>query len=208
MQLSEKYRPSAWSDFIGQDKAIARLRATLGLPTFDRGAFLLIGPSASGKTSAAHVIASTLGCTDVMNTVEIKGQDCTVDELRRLSQWFQYYPPTGRYKVAIVNECHAMTSAAATYALELMERPPANRVIVLTTTEPDWCAETLWSRFYAIRFAKPHSKAIVEHLRTICEREGFTEPDNVQRFVAERHNNIRRCLNDLEIEAAVAALAA
>ncbi len=79
----------------------------------------------------------------------------------------------------------------------------------MTTTEPDWCDETLFSRFYTIRMVKPHSDAIVRHLETIADREGFSiDGLNLKRFVQERHNNIRRCLMDLEIEAAVTAAAA
>ena len=50
MQLTERHRPKAFDEFIGQDKAVVRVKAILGLPSFDRGAFLLTGPSGSGKT--------------------------------------------------------------------------------------------------------------------------------------------------------------
>ena len=204
MQLSERYRPATFDALIGQDKALARVRAVLGLSSFDRGAFALVGPSGSGKTSLGMIVADHLGCRDMFDRVEIKGQDCTVDELRRISDWFRFIPPSGEYKTVIINECHLMSSAARSYALELMEAPPAKRVILLTTTEPDWCDETLFSRFYTIRLVKPHSDAITAHLRAVCEREGMEINGlNLKRFVQERHNNIRLCLNDLEIETAV-----
>lgn len=208
MQLSETYRPTQFADFIGQDKAIARVKAMLGLPSFDRGAFLLTGPSGSGKSSLGYVMADTLGCTDIMTRTEIKGQDCSVAELRALSEWFRYCAPGGGYKVAIVNECHLMSTAAKDYALELMECPPARRVIVLTTTHPEWCDETLFSRFYRIALVKPQADRIVAHLERIAERERFDVSGiNLKRFVQDRHNNIRLCLNDLEIEAAVSMVA-
>ena len=207
MQLSEKYRPQTFTEFVGQDKSVARIRAILSLSHFDRGAFLFTGPSGSGKTSMAHVVAQHLGCDPIMATMEIKGQDCTVDELRRVSDWFRYAAPDGGYKVVIVNECHLMTPAARSYSLELMEAPPAKRVIVLTTTEADWADETLFSRFYTIRFAKPNADEVAAHLERVSQREGMPAMPNMKRFVQERHNNIRLCLNDLEIEAAVAAAA-
>ncbi len=208
MQLHERYRPVAFDEFIGQGKAVARVKAILGLSSFDRGAFLFTGPSGGGKTSLACVVASHLRATDMMTMIEIKGQDCTVDELRRLSEWFTYCAPSGGFKVAIVNECHLMSPAGRSYALELMECPPAKRVIVMTTTESDWCDETLFSRFYTIRLVKPHSDAIVRHLECIAEREGLNIAGiNLKRFVQERHNNIRLCLMDLEIEAALAEAA-
>ena len=107
--LSERYRPTDWTDFIGQDKAVTRVKAILGLPSFDRGAFLLTGASGSGKTSMARVVARHLGC-DNWATHEIKGQDCSVDSLRKLATDFTYMPLTGTWKVAIVNECHSMSA--------------------------------------------------------------------------------------------------
>jgi len=207
MQLSERYRPHSFDEFVSQDKAVARVRAILNLPSFDRGAFLLTGPSGSGKTSMANVIGRTLGC-DTWSTLEIKGQDCTVERLRDLSDWFMYAAPSGGFKIAIVNECHLMSTAARSYALELMESPPAKRVVALTTTESEWADETLFSRFYRIAFAKPNADAIVAHVERIAVREGYDVAGlGLKRFVQERHNNIRLCLLDLEIEAAVAAAA-
>ncbi len=206
MQLSERYRPEALTDFISQDKAIRRVRAILKLPSFDRGAFLFTGPSGSGKTSLARVVASELGCSSCMNYTEIKGQDCGVQELRELAEWFRYGAPDGGFKTVIINECHLMSPAARNYSLELMENPPAKRVIILTTTEADWCEETLYSRFYGVALQKPRADAIVKHLEHIASREGFDLSGwNVKRFVQDRHNNIRLCLMDLEVEVAVAA---
>jgi DNA polymerase-3 subunit gamma/tau len=202
--LSERYRPKTWADFVSQDKAVRTLRAILGLSTFDRGAFLLTGPSGSGKTSLAKVIASELGC-DEWSTIEIKGQDCSVESLRNLAESMAYRPLTGTWRVCIINECHAMSASARTYALELMEAPPKHNVIVLTTTESEWADETLWSRFYAIRLEKPKADAIVAHLERVAELEGFSLNGlNLKRFVQDRHNNIRKCLMDLELEGALA----
>ena len=103
---------------------------------------------------------------------------------------------------------HSMSAAAREYALDFMEAPPKNRAVILTTTETEWCEERLFSRFYTIRFAKPNADMVAAHLKRIAEREGFDVGGlNLKRFVQDRHNNIRLCLMDLEIEAAVALAA-
>ena len=79
MQLTETYRPKNFGAFVGQGKAVARIRAILGLSHFDRGTFLFVGPSGSGKTSMAHVVASHLECDPIMATMVIKGADCNID---------------------------------------------------------------------------------------------------------------------------------
>ncbi len=207
--LHEKYRPTEFDQFIGQIKAVTRVKAILGLPSFTGGAFLLHGPSGCGKTSLARTIATHVGCLDCMSLTEIKGQDCSVDSLRELSGWFTYCSPApSGFKVAIINECHLMSTAARSYALELMENPGNRRIIVLTTTESNWSDETLWSRFYTTKLVKPDSRAIEAHIQDGAEREGIDVSGlNLRRFIQERHNNIRLILNDLEIEAAILAAA-
>ena len=83
------------------------------------------------------------------------------------------------------------------------------RLIVLTTTETACFEESLFSRFFVVTFAKPHADRVTEHVRRIGESLGF-DPDgfNWKRFVQDRHNNVRRCLSDLEIEIATATLEA
>ncbi len=55
-QLHEQYRPSAWSDVIGQDKALARIE-TLRKRGLGGRSYWLSGASGTGKTSIAKLLA-------------------------------------------------------------------------------------------------------------------------------------------------------
>ncbi|MHC4065946.1 MAG: hypothetical protein ACYSUI_15805, partial [Planctomycetota bacterium] len=66
--LSERYRPTSWSDFVGQP-AIDEIRDACGDSwLFDgcgeRWLFESDGYAGCGKTSAAYVAARALGCAD------------------------------------------------------------------------------------------------------------------------------------------------
>jgi len=206
MQLFEQHRPKAWSEFVGQDKAITRIRATVSRSGFDRGAFLFQGPSGSGKTSAALVVASECGAAD-FHIEFVRSQECNVETVRNLAENMLYGACDGGWKAYIIDECHLMSKAARDALLSLAENLPAKRLLVLTTTEIGCFDETLFSRMYVVDFAKPHADKVTEHVQGIAEALGFC-PDgfNWKRFVQDRHNNIRRCLSDLEIEIATARL--
>ena len=208
MQLFEQYRPKTWTDFVGQDKAIMRIRAIASRPGFDRGAFLFQGPSGSGKTSAALVLAAEFGTLDV-HIEFVPSQECSIGMIRELAVDMQYGAMDGGWKAWIIDEAHLMSKAARDALLSLAENLPAKRLIVLTTTETDVFEETLFSRFYVIPFVKPHAAAVTTHVQRIGASMGFA-PDgfNWKRFVQDRHNNIRRCLTDLEIEIATASMEA
>ena len=209
--LVDTYRPKTWTDFIGQPKAIIRLRAISEEPGFDRGAFLLTGPSGSGKTSAAFVLASALGVIDFHMTT-IHARKCTLDSLKDVEREMWYAPFKGWGKLYLIDECDTMSSASRDYLLGLFERLPPARVIVCTSNKPDGgFSETLFSRVFSVFFVKPHSMHVEAHLRSVAAAIGF-EPGsngfNWRRFVSDRHNNIRKCLADLQTEAAVSRMEA
>jgi DNA polymerase-3 subunit gamma/tau len=206
MQLFEQHRPKAWGEFVGQDKAITKIRAVISRPGFDRGALLFQGPSGSGKTSAALVVARECGAAD-FHTEFVRSQECSIETVRKLAENMQYGACDGGWKAYIIDEAHLMSTAAHNALLSLAENLPAKRLIVLTTTETSCFEETLFSRLYVVDFAKPHSDKVTAHIQGIAESLGFNPNGfNWKRFVQDRHNNIRRCLSDLEIEIATVAL--
>lgn len=208
--LSEKYRPREWSEFVGQAKAIKRIQAVLGLPGFDRGAFVLTGPSGSGKTSAARVIAESLGCSE-LDILTVESRECNLSAMRDAERFLGLCAWSGNgYRCVIIDEAHQADQRSRDYMLGLLERLPRGACVVATSTDPECFDRTLFSRWYAIEFAKPNAAEVEAHMRTIAVREGLDLsgiPD-LKRFVHERHGNIRACLMDLEVEAAVMAAAA
>ena len=137
----------------------------------------------------------------------VASQECSVDTIRDIAELARYGAFDGGWKVWIIDEAHLMSKAARDALLSLTENLPAKRLIVMTTTETDVFDETLFSRFYVVNFAKPNADKVAAHIARIASENGL-ELGNVKRFVQDRHNNIRRCLSDLEIEIATAALEA
>ena len=140
MQLCEKYRPRAFGDFIGQERLIRRVRAVMGREDFGVGggdAFFVSGPTGTGKTSFAQIIARELGADD-WAIEEIDGEACSVDRVRKLADTIglgAWGEASAGWRVWIVNEAHSMTAKAVQAWLTLLERLPMKRLIVFTTTE-------------------------------------------------------------------------
>ena len=133
MQLYEKYRPKTHDDFIGQGKVKRQLQAIMKRPGFDRDAFWIQGVSGTGKTSLAWIIARQLA--DDFEIQEIDGDDCNVQKVRMIAQNINMFPMIGTWRVWIINEAHAITGRAIQGWLTLLERLPANRLVIFTTTE-------------------------------------------------------------------------
>ncbi len=132
MQLYEKYRPNNVNDFIGQNKVKKQLEIITGRDGWDRDAIWLQGPSGTGKTSLAWIMARQVA-TDLF-IQELDGDKCNVESVRDLEYSLQLSAPES-WRVVIVNEAHAMTSRAVQAWLTLLERLPLHSLVIFTTTE-------------------------------------------------------------------------
>ncbi len=81
MMLYEKYRPTTWANLVGQDRTIKRVRRIIDRPNFNGDCFWIAGPSGTGKTSLAWIIARQFA-SDI-NIIELDGEACTVDAVRK-----------------------------------------------------------------------------------------------------------------------------
>lgn len=75
------------------------------------------------------------------------GDKCSVQAVREIERNIGLCPMFGGWKAYIINEAHAMSRQAVQAWLTLLERLPAKRLIVFTTTEP--LQEDLFGQFSA-----------------------------------------------------------
>lgn len=132
--ITEKYRPSTFADVIGQSEAIAKIQHLLARPDFQRGAIWLGGPSGTGKTTLAWLIAHAK-CDDFDVTL-MPGVRCNAEAVRKLETDFQLssWSESG-WKAVIVDEAHGMTAVAVQEWLCFLENLPSKRLVIFTSTE-------------------------------------------------------------------------
>ena len=133
MQLYEKYRPNTLADFVGQPKVIKSLQTITQRHGWDRDAIWIQGPSGTGKTSLAWIIANQVAHD--FDITELDGDKCSVQAVRDIEQNIGIRSMFNSWRVWIVNEAHAMSARAVQAWLTLLERLPAQRLIIFTTTE-------------------------------------------------------------------------
>ena len=206
MQLYEKYRPKALDDFIGQEKVIKQVKALTNRKEWDRDALFIQGPSGTGKTSLAWIIARQLA--DDFEIQEIDGDDCNVQKVRQIEQNINMCPMIGTWRVWIVNEAHAITGRAIQGRLTLLERLPANRLIIFTTTESLQSADLFgnFSHPFARRCKvftftnQGLAQDMAKRAKEIAKTEGLDgKPDHAYlRLVQECKNNLGMVLQRIE----------
>lgn len=103
-ELHLKYRPKKFDEVFGQDVVVASVKKALD--TKSAHAFLLTGPSGTGKTTIARIIADYLNCPP-QNVLEIDAATYTgIDAMRQVVEGLQYRPfGANQNRIVITDEC-------------------------------------------------------------------------------------------------------
>lgn len=171
MNLALKYRPKTWEDVVEQDITVSMLKAMCELDELPNRNFLLIGAHGCGKTTLGRVIASTLN-EGQGEPIEIDAASHSgVDSMREIVQQAQLYPIGCKYKVFILDEVHAFSSAAWQSALKCLEESPAKSVFCLCTTNPEKIPATILSRVQTFQISKISLAGISNRVKYILDSE-------------------------------------
>ncbi|HKC25227.1 MAG TPA: DNA polymerase III subunit gamma/tau, partial [Thermoanaerobaculia bacterium] len=209
--LARKWRPKTFADVVGQEEIV---RALTNAVSQDRlaHAYLFSGQRGVGKTTTARLLASAINCQSFdrptatpcgtcASCVEIhEGRSIDaheidgathgkVDQARDLIEVVAYAPVRDRRKVFIIDEVHAISSAAFQALLKTLEEPPPHVVFILATTERQKIPATILSRCQRFEFRRLTDEEVAERLAEIAKREGFAvdgEPGGPSRLAVER----------------------
>ncbi|KAL6641735.1 hypothetical protein ACP70R_019916 [Stipagrostis hirtigluma subsp. patula] len=190
--LSQKYRPKAFSEIVGQNivaqslsNAITRQRIA--------PAYLFQGPRGTGKTSTARIFSAALSClasgdnkpcgvckecTDLFsgkgtNLIEVDASNRM--SISRIKHLLEDAPPSTlfRYKVFVIDECHMVSSKMWSAFMKLLDEPLLRVVFIFITIDPDNLPRSVISRCQKYVFSKIKDVDIVCRLRRICVKENL-----------------------------------
>ncbi len=210
--LSERYRPTTWSEFVGQP-IIAEIEQACSDPwLFDgcgeRWLFESDGIAGCGKTSAAYVAAKALGCCDFA-IERIDSRACTVADFRELSTSMHVYGCGGNgRKCYVIDEIQHLNRDCLRMLLGLLENLPSHVIVIGTTTSTAWADDVdgLYSRWRRFRFRKPNAPEIAGYLERIATETGLPVPPGFRfiSYVQGKYgdgrsvaNNVRDCIDQL-----------
>ena len=194
--LSLKWRPSNFSEVVGQDHISNALSNAIKLDRIAH-AFTFSGPRGVGKTSTARILAKELNKVDNVNeSIDIIEMDAAsnrgIDEIRNLRESVNYAPANGKYKIYIIDEAHMLTKEAFNALLKTLEEPPSHVIFIFATTELYKMPETILSRTQRYDFNRLSLSCIKDHLRFVLKSEKIKFDDESIAKISEKSDGSMR----------------
>lgn len=172
MSLYNKHRPLSFSDVVGNEQMIASLQPMIEDPSKSPHSFLLSGPTGTGKTTIARIVANELGA-DTSQIIEIdSAQFRGIDTVRDIRKQSQYAPLYGGIRVWIIDEVHQLSKDAQNGMLKILEDTPKHIYFILCTTEPQKLLPTIVGRCSHHTTKVLTDKEMFELLRSVVKAEG------------------------------------
>ena len=217
--LARRYRPSQFSQVIGQDAVTRTLQNAISADRVHH-AYLFTGSRGVGKTTVARIMAKALNCdagtsadpcdtcdscVDIregrsVDVYEIDGASHTgVDDVRELRESVRYMPARSRYKIFIIDEVHMLSTSAFNALLKTLEEPPPHVVFIFATTEPHKIPATILSRCQRFGFKRVPAAKLVAHMADLSEREKQkVEPEGLALLARASEGSVRDSLSLLD----------
>ncbi|MBZ9865875.1 DNA polymerase III subunit gamma/tau [Mesorhizobium sp. CA15] len=206
--LARKYRPSNFSELIGQEPMVRTLTNAFATGRIAQ-AWMLTGVRGVGKTTTARILARALNyktatvdqpsvdlsilgehCQAIMegrhvDVIEMDAASHTgIDDIRDIIDRVRYAPVSARYKVYIIDEVHMLSTQAFNGLLKTLEEPPPHVKFIFATTEIRKVPITVLSRCQRFDLRRIDAGALVGHLSSIAAKEGITVDDEALAMIA------------------------
>lgn len=194
--LHLKYRPATFSDMVGQRShfAILQRMAEAGkVPSV----LCFSGPSGTGKTSTARILATAV---EAMDVIEIDAaSNGGVEKVRELLAILRT-STGGPYRFVILDEAQSITQQGFEAFLKTLEEPPEQTIFVLTTTQPHKIPDTIQSRMIEFQFRSITAGDIAQRLAYVAQKEEIkVERDLVLHLANRAGGNLRAALQSLDL---------
>jgi DNA polymerase-3 subunit delta' len=181
-------------------------------------AYLISGPTGSGKQQLAADLASLVNGTPAVDVFSAKAREIfvarpesksrriVIEQIRELEHALQMRASNGRGKVAIISDADRLQPQAANAFLKTLEEPPRDSLLLLLSALPEALPDTILSRCITIPLTpedepqiRDEENKLVELLQQMSREQNWTI-QSAYRLAQEFQRLLRAVREDVKRE--------
>lgn len=203
---TEKYRPSRFTEMVGQDNVVKRVEALTKSQNIPH--LLFAGPAGTGKSTLALITVKELFGNDWReNYLELNASDERgINVVREKVKNFARTKSLGDvpFKVIFLDEADALTPEAQQALRRTMENYASTCRFILSCNYSTKIIDPIQSRCAIFRFKLLEKKDIEKVIQKIVEKETLTiTPDSIEILYEGSEGDCRKCINLVQATAAI-----
>ncbi len=199
-QWTEKYRPRFYGDIRGQNLAVEKIREFARYGGGLKKAIILHGPSGTGKTSIAYVVANEtdaeifeLNASDLRNREKLKEILKPAIEQKSLSK---------KNKIILIDEVDGISAVDRGGLTQLISLIESTKYPIIITANDIWNKRfsSLRKKCELVQLKEIDYKTIKDAMILILRKEkNFVDNDILTNIAIKAKGDLRAAINDLQI---------